>query len=1317
MGFARQIGWASALVLVLSSQLQSQQVINRPPPELAALLEAQGGVMMSPAVVSADAVAGEAGAEPSLRLAKLKALTYDRRPSAILEAWSAPALEVLPMPEDPADDEAADAEPADADDTTVVGETTDADAETLVEPIVNGTIEVIDRALDALELAELAEAVELDPEVVAAQAAEAAATAEAAAEAAAEEARLEAERQEAITASIDRELEILQRNVTLGAWDAVGSYLSELDEEDALAAYAQMLKSLSAGPPRVQSPFAKYAEKNSYSPDDLAGLIAVVPAEFELEDEHKTQLGKILTTCVAGGSLIEQVIERLGVGRESGELSVDDNLLARLLVEAKFPVEAGAFLPEPAVAIEADDREALNLLSRHYLARESEDSEAGFLVQAWEVLQAVLADGEVEDDQKNEAIKRAVALAPRIRDELGQAWLEESFTDRPQRGMEILRAIGAAVAKGLVDSAKDKDLRLTGLQLQSTAADALLLAAPELAGEWSDTLSLLAGNWLQEARFSYAKDTSTSRGPALERDVYGNFFYHNYRNQRSGNQPDPILTGDILDVRPAEAWLAHVDGALKPSLDKVSAQLLLKIREEDDAFPYIEALAQTHPEQAEELVDEFLEVWAENHDPNANNNRRSNYIYFFGFEQRANAIPLTRSKQERNLTELAGWVERLRALPIKALDEKLLANCFTRAHSTAEVYRLETIESVFGSMQSLEPETLAELVQRMRANLVGVWRQPNTQKEAKTRRRQKDIQSEVLRGYSVARSVVERGLVDHPQSWELRLALAAILHDENNYNQEIATDSSFAGSRQSAFDVFARAARDYAAGLPDQVEEERTAEPYLIWFYASLGACDLGKVDSEQQPVASEVAHIRDAIMALPESEADEHLALFANTLFTRMSNVNPAVKFSYVRHGLQVVGDHERALDAKDVYEYYSDLVTEIQLDARVDGSADVGHGEPFGLIVDLRHTREIEREAGGFAKYLTNQNNSPFAYNYGRPTENYRDKFEESARKALGEHFTVHSVTFNHPEVHSLAEPEYGWRVTPYAYILLSATGPEVDRVPSLHLDLDFLDTTGYAVLPVESSPLVIDASLTSPGPRPFSDLQVVQTLDERQAADGKLLLEVQTSAKGLVPDLDEFLDVVSAGFEIESVDDQGVAVSQFEEDGEGRSVQSERLFVVSLRAKEELEQLPERFSFAAAKIEIDELTYQRYDDADLVSVEPEIALLASYGELGEGDLWPWLAALLVLVGGAAWLLPRWLRRDRLVSVGRYTLPSDLSPFSVIELLRRMVADGHLPASERPELQGHIDTLEAWFFADVRGGETPDAAQIARTWVQRLA
>jgi hypothetical protein len=282
---------------------------------------------------------------------------------------------------------------------------------------------------------------------------------------------------------------------------------------------------------------------------------------------------------------------------------------------------------------------------------------------------------------------------------------------------------------------------------------------------------------------------------------------------------------------------------------------------------------------AKELVEEFLRVWAKNHNPNDKNNRRNRYVYFYGYEQRADAIPLTRSKQERNLVELAEWVARIRQLPLEDLDEELIAAAFTSAHSIAEVYRLETIEEVFGSMHDLEPEILAQLVQKMRTNLVGVWRQPNTQKENKTKRRQRDIQGEILRGYQVARSVTEQALADHPESWQLMLARASVMHDENNFRQELAQDSKFSGKRQEAFREFERAAEMYAAQVEDLLEEEESTEVFETWFYASLGACDLGAVDERKQAVAAQIERIRGVLESLPDERAEHHMDMFSNTL------------------------------------------------------------------------------------------------------------------------------------------------------------------------------------------------------------------------------------------------------------------------------------------------------------------------------------------------------------------------------------------------------------------------------------------------------
>ena len=268
-----------------------------------------------------------------------------------------------------------------------------------------------------------------------------------------------------------------------------------------------------------------------------------------------------------------------------------------------------------------------------------------------------------------------------------------------------------------------------------------------------------------EAQQSYQLDQSASYFPQARRDRFGNFFYLDDGMQNGGNgRPTPaIKAADVLDLRPTAAWLACVEDGLKPKFAMLIAQLWLKVQEETQAFPFIAELANTHPKQANDLVSDFLRVWTRNHDPNA---ERRNY-YFYGYEQRADGIPLTRSKQQRNLEELAKWVTKLRTLPIGAIDESLLARAFTTCHSSAEVYKLDAIQTVFGSLQDLKPATLAALVEQMRGNLATVWRLPATQEQQKTKRKQKDIEQEVLRGYQVAIEVVEDGLQRHVGSWGL----------------------------------------------------------------------------------------------------------------------------------------------------------------------------------------------------------------------------------------------------------------------------------------------------------------------------------------------------------------------------------------------------------------------------------------------------------------------------------------------------------------------------------------------------------------------
>ena len=819
-------------------------------------------------------------------------------------------------------------------------------------------------------------------------------------------------KEDPIDKQIDEEFKAFQRQVVLGEWSAIGEYIStKFAETDRKKAYQHLLRGLMRPPPpaRPQSgavpPIPGQPPRSGANPkileqqyldlNDIAGLADASP--LPLDRELIQLLTPLLSQAFARGDFVDDLLITLrsGTKRLGGDDPELKRAAARLLISVNKAAEAGEFLPTPQQAIEDQNLEGMSLLAQYFVALHDKEQKKESLEKAWEMTQAELSAKELKPEQKEEALERALNLTPKIREELGHAWLSENFTNNPERGMEVLGTVGAITARS--HNQTDPKVRLKKLELQATAVESLLKSAPDRADDWADTLHLLALNWLGEAEYTRKRDQSNSSEPNLRFDRYGNMYYDDrYRNSsQSGQNKQPIATGDILENAPSEAWMKYVANSMQPKFSMLLAQLHLKVKEDEKAFPYIEALAKSYPEKALDLAHEFLDIWTANHNPNTNRFRTSFYYYSYGFNTRAESIPLTRSKQVRNLKELAGWITRLRAMKIGDLDEDKLAKAFMQTHSAAEVYRLEDIERVFGSLEDLKPETIASLVQTMRRNLATVWKQPQVQQQQKTKRKDKEIQAEIARGYEVADKVLSDAVEKHPKSWRLQVAKAAVMFDHNNFQQELEKSSEFVAKKKLAFAEFVEASELYLAELPNLEEDKHSAEAYETWFYASLGACDLGALKHEQQADTHQQELIRQALEALPMEFRENHIGRFANSLSSRIGSVKPELKHRYLKAGLAIAGDHKQSRQAKQVFDYYQDLVTEIKLDARIDGSNTVGHSLPFGLFVNIRHTKHIERESGGFGKYLVNQQNSPYAYNYGRPAENYRDKFEESARE----------------------------------------------------------------------------------------------------------------------------------------------------------------------------------------------------------------------------------------------------------------------------------------------------------------------------------
>lgn len=223
----------------------------------------------------------------------------------------------------------------------------------------------------------------------------------------------------------------------------------------------------------------------------------------------------------------------------------------------------------------------------------------------------------------------------------------------------------------------------------------------------------------------------------------------------------------------------------------------------------------------------------------------------------------------------------------------------------------------------------------------------------------------------------------------------ALQHDLNNYQNDLSKSPEFVERRREALASLQSAATAYTETVQQLDEDKHSVAAFNTWFYAALGDASLERISEERVAIPEQIPLIAQALQSLPDEVRERHLDMFANDLFTRMSTVNPSVKFRYVREGLKLAGDRPQAREAKQVFDYYKDLVTEIQLQTAVDGSVRVGHTSPFGVLVSLRHSAAIERESGGFSRYLQNQNSGGgYFYNNGRPNEDYRDKFEKAAR-----------------------------------------------------------------------------------------------------------------------------------------------------------------------------------------------------------------------------------------------------------------------------------------------------------------------------------
>ena len=206
---------------------------------------------------------------------------------------------------------------------------------------------------------------------------------------------------------------------------------------------------------------------------------------------------------------------------------------------------------------------------------------------------------------------------------------------------------------------------------------------------------------------------------------------------------------------------------------------------------------------------------------------------------------------------------------------------------------------------------------------------------------------------------------------------------------------------------------------------------------------------------------------------------------------------------------------------------------------------------------------------------------------------------RETLSQAFDVQIVRFHDPKVAARGFGRPGWRKTPLAYLVLRAKTPAVDRIPAVSLDLEFNDGAGMVLLPVASQVVLIDARDALPPARPLAGLKIRQVLDDRRWAKGSAQLEIVAEARGILPALDQLLEIGAgrasgvsprsdASLRLVRTQDQGLELKSLDTAGDRICPVCERRWLLDFEPAGDVPAT--QFAFPKARETAAAMTYQR-------------------------------------------------------------------------------------------------------------------------------
>jgi len=1098
-------------------------------------------------------------------------------------------------------------------------------------------------------------------------------------------------------------------DVTLGNWPAVKEYLRSLPEANAEKLFVQLLSDLRESRTVRSSDSSSRKQKSGMiSLDDFFTLCEFYPGKNLAV--HTGLLAELLKVILESGDYRKSLMETLekGTPHFGGADPATRMAAANLLFAMGMKLEGGKFLPPAELSKKNGDINTLRMRIMYLDEKARVEKSGSALLEAWDLSQWILLNTS-NNAEKQEAFSLTLSLLPLLEGPAAQAWFKNVFQENPLLGMKFLTTLGDALIQNT--GGGDIKQREQRMALLARSVQALLDIAPDQS--WDKTLNALALCWAREAEVSvenYRKPRKNTR--------YGGMYTPPSERQQSSTF---VPVNAVLAASPEGKWFDRLEKECQVQILTLKARLCMKIEEMEPAKKLIDQLAKDNPKQCTTLFNDYLRAWSvlanntpAEMDPEMQERMRYQMMYS-GMHNRVGSegIPITRARQVRNLQYLATLLKDIQRLTQEPVSGTTAVTVFTECHSTAEVFLREDIENVFGPFEQMPAEVRVQLIAGMRSRLADSWRKIETQAGARTNRSELQMIAEVTRGYRILQALIQASEKDK-DDWQYHRLKAMALYDSAEYYYSLRdkelpntadkyTLAEYTRQRDEALKSFAKSALCYSKVAPELHPAEHSVLVYLHWFYVTLGASDLAHLKRSTDYNLDYLADIGKAIDLLPAELKEKHLVLLSEAIVSASGKVGPDIKMRFLNASLPLLGDHPSSRPVKKFLDYYAELQGELKLKVRVDAeqpTSVVGSTKSFGLLIDLEHTSNIERESGGFGRYLQGANQNY----YGGPAPvDFREAFRKYITDALKKQFEIASLVFATPSVKSRPTARPNWNVTPLAYVLVKVKDQSVDAVPPIQMDMVFADTQGSVVLPLLSDLLPIDAR-TEPAATPVKDLVITQVLDDRDLAKGKLKLQIDAAANGLIPSFEDLFDLQMEKLVLEGKladSDRGLVIEKLDTDESRTSPVCQRSWELTFVLPKEQSAV---FSFPVIKALFKEakVTNKRYVEADIVEAPACVTVTT------EKKNYAVYVGIVVLLHGAALLALFLIRRRRkpAAQVVSHHLPETLTAFTLVTYLRHLEADGTLSLSEgeRQTLHQDIERVEkAYFSPDTQSGQSP--------------